>query len=92
MPYSTVFDDVEIKAVPPCRIKTTTALLLEAFAALWDAYYEDTKRRDGDIAVVEIAGWEAVSKSGGKKYFRPRFKIVGFVKGLEDQLADTDDD
>ena len=94
MPYATIFDDVEIKAVPPCLIKTTTALLLDAMASLWDAYDEDTKHKDGDVACCEVAGWEAVSKAGGKKYFRPRFKIMGFVKDLEDQFAgaDADDD
>ena len=94
MPYATIFDDVEIKAVPPCLIKTTTALLLDAMSSLWDAYDADTKHKDGDVACCEIAGWEAVSKAGGKKYFRPRFKIMGFVKGLEDQFvgADADDD
>ena len=87
MPYSTTFDDVEIEAVPPCLIRTTTALLLEALANLWDSYDEDTTHKEGDIASVEVAGWEPVTKSGGKKYFRPRFKILGYVKGLEDKFA-----
>ena len=95
MPYATVFDDVEIIAVPPCLIKTTTGLLLEAFGSLWDAYHDDENHKDSDVACCEVAGWEAVSKAGGKKYFRPRFKIIGFVKGLEDQFAGkltSDDD
>ena len=87
MPYATTFDDVEIEQVPPCVIRTTTGLLLEALGALWDAYYEDTKHKEGDIAVVEVAGWEPVTKAGGKKYFRPRFKILGYVKDLEEQFA-----
>jgi hypothetical protein len=87
MPYSTTFDDVEIEEVPPCLIRTSTALLLEALAALWDAYDEDTKHKEGDIAYVELAGWEPVTKAGGKKYFRPRFKILGYVKDLEEQFA-----
>lgn len=77
MPYVTIFDDVEIKEVRPCLIRTSTAPLLEALAALWDAYDEDTKHKEGEIAVVEVAGWEPVTKAGGKKYFRPRFKILG---------------
>lgn len=92
MPYATIFDDVEIKEVPPCVIKTTTALLLEAMSSLWDAYDADTRHKNGDVVCAEITGWEAVSKAGGKKYFRPRFKILGFVKGLEDQLPDADAD
>ena len=92
MPYATTFDDVEIKEVPPCLIRTTTALLLEALASLWDAYDEDTKHKDGDVACVEVAGWESVTKAGGKKYFRPRFKILGFVKDLEEQFVGADDD
>jgi hypothetical protein len=94
MPYSTVFDDVEIKEVPPCLLKTSTALLLEALGSLWDAYDEDTRRKDGDVACCEVAGWEAVSKAGGKKYFRPRFKILGYVVRLEDRFVggDADDD
>ena len=36
---------------------------------------------------VEVAGWESVTKAGGKKYFRPRFKILGYVKDLEEQFA-----
>jgi hypothetical protein len=91
MPYPTVFDDVEIKEVPPCLIKTTTALLLDAMGALWDDY-ESMQHDEGAIAVVETAGWEPVTKGGGKKYFRPRFKIRGFVKGLEDQLDGVDAD
>jgi hypothetical protein len=87
MPYATTFDDVEIEEVPPCVIRTSTALLLEALAALWDAYDEDTKHKEGDIAYVEVAGWESVTKSGGKKYFRPRYKILGYVKDLEEQFA-----
>ena len=94
MPYATTFDDVEIKEVPPCLIRTSTALLLEALEALWDAYDEDTKHKEGDIAYVEVAGWESVTKAGGKKYFRPRFKILGYVKDLEEQFAggNNDDD
>jgi hypothetical protein len=87
MPYVTTFDDVEIKEVRPCLIRTSTALLLEALGALWDAYDQDTKHKEGDIAVAEVAGWEPVTKAGGKKYFRPRFKIVGYVKDLEEQFA-----
>ena len=89
MPCATTFDDVEIEEVPPCLIRTSTALLLEALAMLWDAYDKDPKHKDGDIAYVEVAGWEPVTKSGGKKYFRPRFKILGYVKGLEDKFAGT---
>ena len=85
MPYETTFDGVDIKKIDPCLIRTTTALLLEAFATLWDAYVE-AKHDAGDVVCVEIAGWESVTKGGGKKYFRPRFKILGFVKGLEDPL------
>jgi hypothetical protein len=87
MPYATTFDDVDIEEVPPCLLRTTTGLLLEALASLWDAYDEDTEHEEGDIACVEIAGWESVTKAGGKKYFRPRFKILGFVKDLEEQFA-----
>ena len=86
MPYATTFDDVKIEAVPPCLIRTTTELLLEALATLWDAYDEDTKHKEGDIAHVEVAAWESVTKSGGKKYFRPRFTILGYIKGLEEQV------
>ena len=77
---------------PPCLIRTTTALLLEALASLWDAYDEDTKHKEGDIACVEVAGWESVTKAGGKKYFRPRFKILGYVKDLEEQFAGANND
>ena len=87
MPYATTFDDVEIKEVRPCLIRTSTALLLEALGALWDAYDEVTKHKEGDIAVVEVAGWEPVPKAGGKKYFRPRFKILGYIKDLEEQFS-----
>ena len=87
MPYATIFDNVEIEKVPPCLIRTSTGLLLEALATLWDAYDEDTKHKEGDIAYVEVVGWEPVTKSGGKKYFRPRFKILGYVKGLEEKCA-----
>jgi hypothetical protein len=87
MPYATTFDDVEIDEVPPCVIRTTSGLQLEALGTLWDAYFEDTKHQEGDIAYVEIAGWEPVTMSGGKKYFRPRFKILGYVKDLEEQFA-----
>ena len=65
----------------PALIRTSTALLLEALASLWDAYDEDTKHKEGDIACVEVAGWESVTKAGGKKYFRPRFKILGLREG-----------
>ena len=87
VPYAATFDDVEIDQVPACLIRTKTALLLEALATLWDAYDEDTKHKEGDIAYVEVAGWEPVTKAGGKKYFRPRFKILGYVKDLEEQFA-----
>src|SRR5262245_3244654 len=94
MPYRTTFDDVEIEEVPPCLIRTSTALLLEALASLWDAYDEDTEHKEGDIAYVEVAGWEPVTKAGGKKYFRPRFKILGYVKNLEERFegANNNDD
>ena len=92
MPYPTTFDDVEVEAVPPCQIRTKTGLLLEALATLWDAYDEDTKHKEGDIAVVEVAGWEPVTKAGGKKYFRPRFKILGYVKNLEDKFVGGGDE
>ena len=90
MPYATTFDDVKIEEVPPCLIRTSTALMLEALAALWDSYDEDPKHKDGDIVCAEVAGWESVTKSGGKKYFRPRFKILGYVKDLEEQFAGAD--
>ena len=54
-------------------IRTTTALLLEALGNLWDAY-DEADHKPGEVTVVEISGWEAVAKGGGKKYFRPRFK------------------
>ena len=81
MPYPTTFDDVEIDEVPPCAIRTSTRLLLEAMESLWDAHDEDTRHKDGDIAYVEVAGWESVTMAGGKKYFKPRFKILGYVEG-----------
>jgi hypothetical protein len=87
MPYPTVFDDVEIDEVPPRPLRTSTGLLLEALAAVWDASHEDPRRGEGDIACVEIAGWEPVTRAGGKKYFRPRFKILGYVRDLEEQFA-----
>jgi hypothetical protein len=91
MPYATTFDGVEIKEVPPCLIRTTTARMLEALKALLDAYDEDTNHKEGDIAYVEVAGWEPVTTPGGKKYFRPRFKILGYVKDLEEQFAGAND-
>jgi hypothetical protein len=87
IPYATTFDDVEIEKVPPCLIRATADLLLKALGALWDAYDEDTQHKEGDVAVVEVAGWESVTKAGGKKYFRPRFKILGYVKDLDEQFA-----
>jgi hypothetical protein len=90
MPYATIFDGVEIKEVAPCVIRTTTVRMLEALKALLDSYDEDTNHKEGDIACVEVAGWEPVT-AGGKKYFRPRFKILGYVKNLEDKFAGGDD-
>src|SRR5258708_4843353 len=70
MPYSTRFDDIDIKKVDPGLIKSTTGLLLEAVGTLWDAY-DEAQHKNGDVAVVEVAGWEPVTTSGGKKYFKP---------------------
>ena len=91
MPYSTRFDDIDIKKVDPCLIKSTTGLLLEAVGTLWDAY-DEAQHKDGDVAVVEVAGWESVTTSGGKKYFKPRLKLLGFVGGLEEAFEGVSDD
>ena len=40
-----------------CLIRTTTALLLEALATLWDIY-DEADHKPNAIAVVEIASWK----------------------------------
>ena len=77
MPYSTRFDDIDIKKVDPCLIKSSTGLLLEAVATLWDAY-DEAKHKDGDVAVVEVAGWESGDQVRRQEIFQaapqaPRF-------------------
>jgi hypothetical protein len=90
MPYSTRFDDIDIKKVDSCLIKSTTSLLLEAVETLWVAY-DEAQHKDGDVAVVEVAGWDSVTKSG-KKYFKPRLKLLGFVGGLEQAFEGVSND
>ena len=96
MPYATTFDDVEIKKVPPCLIRTTTALLLEALASLWDAYDEDTKHKEGDIACVEVAGWESVHQGRRQEVLPAALQDPGLRRRISRSssraLNDDDDD
>ena len=91
MPYSTRFDDIDIKKVDPCLIKSSTGLLLEAVATLWDAMTKRSTRTATSPWSRSPAG-NSVTKSGGKKYFKPRLKLLGFVGELEEAFEGVSDD
>ena len=86
MPYATTFDDVEIEkvaALPDPNVDGAPARGAgNAVGCLRRGHQAQGRRH----RFVEVAGWETVTKAGGKKYFRPRFKILGYVKDLEEAV------